>query len=127
MRALTAAVLVLALSLPVTVTSQAPAPEPTPEETYAAVFVRLALGSVSRLTPCYESRRAELEAAKDRIRSVRVTITPEGRVGSVVATPRNAMSPEALSCFMDVIRTWAVPPPVDGRPLRLRFQRRHFF
>ena len=121
--------LCIALALPFGVFAQtpAPAPAPTPETTYAAVFMRLALGSLSRLQPCVEGRREQLEVVKDRIRGVRVTITPEGRVGEVVATPRNAMPPEAMACFLAVIRTWSVPAPENGRPLRLRFTRRHFF
>ena len=67
-----------------------------------------------------------LEAAKDRIRGVRVTITPEGRIGSVVATPRNVVPPEVLTCFLSIVRTWPVPPPADGRPIQLRFRRSHF-
>lgn len=117
-----------ALILPLSVTAQTPAPAAqTPEQTYAAVFVRLALGNISRLTPCYQGREAELREVKQRIRSVRVTINPDGHVGQVVATPRNAMPADVLACFLGVIRSWAVPPPADGRPLRLRFLRSHFF
>lgn len=114
-------------SLLVALPAVAEPPRPTPEQIYAPRFLELGMRDLGALVACYDSRRAEAEAAFRRVRSVSVRVTPEGRLARVGTSPPSAVPPELRSCFLSVVSAWTVPPPPNGRELRLRFTRRHFF
>ena len=105
----------------------AESPRPTPEQIYAPLLLQLGMRDLGALVACYDTRRAEADAAFRRVRSVSVRVTPEGRLSRVGTSPASAVPPELRSCLLSVVSAWTVPPPPDGRELRLRFTRRHFF